>query len=48
VPGHPNEILSTGDDGITEITPCTTCVGLDALVNLANAHEAMLAHSATR
>jgi WD40 repeat protein len=39
VPGRPREILSTGDDGITEIAECATCVPLDAVIRLAQAHQ---------
>ena len=40
VPGHPNEILSAGDDGIVEISKCPTCVSLPALEHLAQRHLA--------
>jgi WD40 repeat protein len=40
VPGHPDEILSAGDDGIVEISKCPTCVSLPALEQLAERHLA--------
>jgi WD40 repeat protein len=38
VPGHPDEILSAGDDGLVEISKCPTCVSLPALERLAERH----------
>jgi WD40 repeat protein len=38
VPGHPNEILSAGDDGLVEISECPTCVSIPALEDLAKRH----------
>jgi WD40 repeat protein len=40
VPGHPDEILSAGDDGLVEISKCPTCVSLPALERLAERHLA--------
>jgi WD40 repeat protein len=45
MPNHPRMILSTGDDGITSVTPCTTCVSVDKLVAIAHAHQQMLRRS---
>jgi WD40 repeat protein len=44
MPGQPPRILSTGDDGITEVTTCKTCVqSIDDLITLAHAHQEQLA-----
>lgn len=48
MPKRPLDILSTGDDGITEITHCYTCVSTSALVDLARGHEERLASRSTR
>ncbi len=42
MPGTTTQILSTGDDGITEIAPCDTCGPLRQLIRTTRAHERQL------